>query len=500
MNNTPQEKSNQKNLEFIPNFTQYPNEILDNWMPHLSGNQTKIMNVFVRQIYGYHKEYDRISIRQISQKTGISISKVFKDVKNLISIGCIKILKKGDKNNSHLYQILNITEELSQREHSRKNKGVTPEETGCYPRGNSCVTPEVTEELSQREQQKKEINIKESVKESEPTELIQKTEQLPKDLAHTQDIDLPKEFFEEEHELARMLGFNIDEALQPEDSKQLAIRTKQEEINNHYSNEIARVEQEMNLQSDIIIPKLTIESLLEASEDFLGRVGIGFDNNPRRILNLIYNQLPKDFVIKEDSKDVEILGDMIRKYMSSGKDERDSIAKRIYQAVEAMLKIYVIKKYGEPYREVVFPEITRANLILYLNCNPTFKYCLGGFSNDIDGVYSEVCRLVAKDAKKKVSEIKIEHDKKIRQLEASRIADMQNIFTEEEKLRFQARATDILRRMDNKPELNHEPLAKPIKANLTPEESIEMNKLFMLKDPSQEEYDRLYFLINKSKK
>ena len=115
MNTTPHEKSKQKIGEFIPNFTQYPNEILDNWMPHLSGNQTKIVNVFVRQIYGYHKDYDRISIRQISQKTGISTSKVFKDVKNLISIGCIKILKKGDKNNAHLYQILNITEELPQR-------------------------------------------------------------------------------------------------------------------------------------------------------------------------------------------------------------------------------------------------------------------------------------------------------------------------------------------------------------------------------------------------
>lgn len=326
-----------------------------------------------------------------------------------------------------------------------------------------------------------------------------KTEEF-KDSAHTQDIDLPKEFSKEEYELARMLGFNIDEALQPEDPKQLAIRTKQEEINIHYSNEIARVEKEHNLQSDIIIPKLTIESLLEASEDFLGRVGIGFDNNPRRILNLIYNQLPKDFVIKEDSKDVEILGDMIKKYMSSGKDERDSIAKRIYQAVEAMLKIYVIKKYGEPYREVVFPEITRANLVLYLNCNPTFKYCLGGFSNDIDGVYSEVCRLAAKDAKKKVSEIKIEHDKKIRQLEANRIADLQSMFTEQEKLRFQERTNDILNRMDNKPDVSDEPLTRPIKANLTPEESQEMNRLFMVKDPSQEEYNRLNFLIKKSRK
>jgi len=499
MNSIPHEKSNQKNSEFIPNFTQYPNEILDNWMPYLSGNQTKIVNVFVRQIYGFHKQYDKISVRQISSKTGIPIGGVFRDLKILIGLGCIRILKRGGKSNPHTYEIVNITHVLSERVQVKRDSGVIAEITPCYRSENTGVIVERTQVLSEREQQKKEINIKESVKESEPTEQFGKTEEF-KDLAHTQDIDLPKEFSKEEHELARMLGFNIDEALQPEDPKQLAIRTKQEEINTHYSNEIARVEQEHNLQSEIMIPKLTIESLLEASEDFLGRVGIGFDNNPRRILNLIYNQLPKDFVIKEDSKDVEILGDLIKKYMSSGKDERDSIAKRIYQAVEAMLKIYVIKKYGDPYREIVFPEITRANLVLYLNCNPTFKYCLGGFSNDIDGVYSEVCRLAAKDAKKKVSEIKIEHDKKLRQLEANRIADMQAMFSEEEKLQFQARTNDILNRMDNKPDVSDEPLAKPIKANLTPEESIEMNRLFMAKDPSQEEYDRLNFLINKSKK
>ena len=103
MNNTSTEKSKQKNVEFIPNFTQYPNEILDNWMPHLSGNQTKIMNVFVRQIYGYHKDFDKISVRQISFKTGIPISGVFRDLKILLSIGAIRILKKGDKSNPHTY-------------------------------------------------------------------------------------------------------------------------------------------------------------------------------------------------------------------------------------------------------------------------------------------------------------------------------------------------------------------------------------------------------------
>ena len=500
INNNSTEKSKQKNGEFIPNFTQYPNEILDNWMPHLSGNQTKIINVFVRQIYGYHKDYDKISIRQISQKTGISISKVFKDVKNLISIGCIKILKKGDKNNAHLYQILNITEVLPQREHSRRSKGVTPEETGCYPIGNSCVTPEVTVELPQREQQKKEINIKESVKEREQDPIHTQSERVfgKTEQPHTQidpDLNDPKI-----RELAMAFGIDLDNPDTHTEEETQLTTTKQTEIEQHYSNEIAKVEQEYNLQRDINIPKLSIESLLEASEDFLGRVGIGFDNNPRRILNLIYKQLPKDFVIKEDSKDVEILGDLIKKYTSSSKDERESIAKRIYQSVEAMLKIYVIKKYGEPYREVIFPDIAKANLALYLNCNPTFKYCLGGFSNDIDGVYTEICRLAEKDAKKKVNMIKIEHEKKVRQLEANRQTELQSVFSPEQRANFQKQNDEILRRMDTKGDIEDQPLAKPIQPNLTEEEKQELNRLFVKPHKTNEDLLQLSFLVKKSKK
>ncbi len=327
MNNTPIEKSKQKNGEFIPNFTQYPNEILDNWMPHLSGNQTKIINVFVRQIYGYHKDYDRISIRQISQKTGISISKVFKDVKSLISIGCIKILKKGDKNNSHLYQILNITEELPQREHSRRNKGVTPEGTGCYPIGNSGVTPEVTEELPQREQQNKEIKeIKCEIKETISNHREQRT-----DLAHT-----------------------------------------------------------------YMMEPYSVEKLLDKSYNFLQYAGFGFTKNPRHILDRIYKMLPADYQVKEDAKDPEIIKQAIEKFESGSGGDRDAISKKLFQGVEAMAKLYMIKKYGEEFRDVLYPKILNDNLILYLNCNPTLKYCLQGFSNDIDGVYSEIIRIIKK--------------------------------------------------------------------------------------------------------
>lgn len=524
MNNTPSKKNNQKNNKKSEGmWAKIPKAV---WI-ECTHSQLCVYGA-VSMLKGGN-EYTWASIDVIANHAGYSTSATDKAIRELIKLGWVGRIKQfGRPSKLFVYSdyisdskiredYLNgkkqASQEFAEKIRSKKKDNKLTNLQNLNENDKQNLSESVLQNLNGNDLQNLSENIykeqlqetitNNNVREESPildTQPIEKTEQLPKDLAHTQKINLPKEYSKEEHELARMLGFNIDEALQPEDPKQLAIRTKQEEINNHYLQEIAKVEQEMNLQSDIIIPKLTIESLLEASEDFLGRVGIGFDNNPRRILNLIYNQLPKDFVIKEDSRDVEILGDMIKKYMSSGKDERDSIAKRIYQAVEAMLKIYVIKKYGEPYREIVFPEITRANLVLYLNCNPTFKYCLGGFSNDIDGVYSEVCRLAAKDAKKRVGEIKIEHDKKLRQLEANRIADLQAMFTEEEKLRFQERTNNILSRMDNKPDISEEPLAKPIKANLTPEETLELNKLFFLKNPSQENLERLNFLIKKSKK
>jgi hypothetical protein len=327
MNNMETEKSKQKNSQFIPNFTQYPNEILDEWMPHLSGNQTKIMNVFVRQIYGFHKEYDKISVRQISQKTGIPIGGVFRDLKILIGLGCLRILKRGGKSNPHTYEIVNITHVLSERVQVKRDKGVIAEVTPCYRSENTGVTVERTQVLSEREQQKKEIKeIKCEIKEIVPNLKEQRTE-----LAHT-----------------------------------------------------------------YMMEPYSVEKLLDKSYNFLQYVGFGFTKNPRHILDKIYKMLPADYQVKEDAKDPEIIKQAIEKFESSLEPERAAISKKLFQGVEAMAKLYMIKKYGEEFRDVLYPKILNDNLILYLNCNPTLKYCLQGFSNDIDGVYSEINRIVRK--------------------------------------------------------------------------------------------------------
>jgi hypothetical protein len=519
MNNTSQEKNKQKKRIARGRWAQIPMQV---WK-ECSHSQLCVYGAL--SLLQGTNDYTWASVEVIGEHAGYSKSTTDRTIRELIKLGWIGRIKQfGRPSKVFVYMDciendkirLNMIEgkkqankEFSEKMKEKKKVKKLIDTPNLSNNDNSNLSVSVLLNLSESDTS----NLSESIYNNQftnnnynkhvreespiPDRVFGKTEQ-----PHTQGINFldPKI-----QELAQAFGIStqdldLTEEIQDEINKIAIPKKTEQEINTHYSNEIAKVEQEYNLQRDINIPKLSIGSLLEASEEFLRRIGIGFDNNPRRILNLIYNQMPKDFVIKEDSKDVEILGDMIKKYMASRQDERESIAKRIYQSVEAMLKIYVIKKYGEPYREVLYPEILRANLVLYLNCNPTFKYCLGGFSNDIDGVYTEVCRLAEKDARKKIEQIKIEHAKKIRQLEANRQAEIRSMFSENEISEFQKRNDDILRRMDAKGDIEDMPLNKSIQANLTEEEKQELNMLFVKGDKTSDDVIRMNFLIRKSKK
>lgn len=63
----------------VPNMTQTPNIILDEWIRLLSGPEFKILMILVRQTIGWEmdketgrrKEWDWMNIKQIMKKTGI---------------------------------------------------------------------------------------------------------------------------------------------------------------------------------------------------------------------------------------------------------------------------------------------------------------------------------------------------------------------------------------------------------------------------------------------
>ena len=182
------------------------------------------------------------------------------------------------------------------------------------------------------------------------------------------------------------------------------------------------------------MPKLTTSELIGNSEKLMQSLGIGFDDNPRRILNKIYNSLPNDHRIMEDARDVEVVKDFVAKYKSANPETRSALSKRLYQALELMAKIYFIKKFGEEFRGKLYPEILDKNLVLYLNCNPTLKYCFGGFSNDIDGVFDEIKRAIDKRNKKIIDEIQEEKQKELDRLEAYRKTEEYNSIPESERI------------------------------------------------------------------
>jgi hypothetical protein len=168
-------------------------------------------------------------------------------------------------------------------------------------------------------------------------------------------------------------------------------------------------------------PIYSSEQLLGKSNEFIQKIGFGFTNNPRHVLDSIYKHLPEDYQVKEDPKDIELVKSAINQYNSSPSSERDALSKKFYNTVENMAKLYLIKKHGEEFRDKLYPELLNKNLILYLSCNPTFKYCHGGFSNDIDGVYSEITRIV----RKKIEKQKAEYEKdRERVIERERVKEV----------------------------------------------------------------------------
>jgi len=168
-------------------------------------------------------------------------------------------------------------------------------------------------------------------------------------------------------------------------------------------------------------PIYSSEQLLGRSNEFIQKIGFGFTRNPRHILDAIYKHLPEDYQVKEDPKDIELVKSAISQYDSSPPSERDALSKKFYGTVENMAKLYLIKKHGEEFRDKLYPELLNKNLILYLSCNPTFKYCHGGFSNDIDGVYSEITRIV----KKKIEKNRLEYEKdRERVIERERVKEV----------------------------------------------------------------------------
>ena len=87
------------NRLLIPNTCQVPNVIFDQVMPKVSHATFKVLMAIVRKTYGWNKVSDHISIKQITDMTGVKKTGVLASIKALDSIlsKVIKIEAQLDK-------------------------------------------------------------------------------------------------------------------------------------------------------------------------------------------------------------------------------------------------------------------------------------------------------------------------------------------------------------------------------------------------------------------
>jgi hypothetical protein len=124
-------KTAQQLLQFkgfiSPRYTQVPDELFDKLMAYLSGAELKVLLYIIRRTFGFKKEADHISLKQIchgiktregeilDKGTGLSLSTVQIALKGLLEKNCVvternRSKKNGDEPTTYSLQMLPYTE------------------------------------------------------------------------------------------------------------------------------------------------------------------------------------------------------------------------------------------------------------------------------------------------------------------------------------------------------------------------------------------------------
>jgi phage replication O-like protein O len=83
---------------YIPNTSAIPNVLFDYWMNLLSPAEFKVLMCVARKTYGWHKNNDLISIKQIEKMTGLHRSGIIKNVDALVERGLLNKVKSKTTN------------------------------------------------------------------------------------------------------------------------------------------------------------------------------------------------------------------------------------------------------------------------------------------------------------------------------------------------------------------------------------------------------------------
>lgn len=117
--NRPASKKNQFSGFPAPIHTQISNTFLDDISPLLkTAGEYAVMNALHRQTYGWHKEWDRISISQLSEKTGKDRKTVLRSTKSLEEKGYIEKIVEGRNGEQQTWYRLTLQKQESPSQNS----------------------------------------------------------------------------------------------------------------------------------------------------------------------------------------------------------------------------------------------------------------------------------------------------------------------------------------------------------------------------------------------
>jgi phage replication O-like protein O len=143
--------------KFKPNFTQIPNEILDNLLDELSGAEFKILMYICRRTYGFHKESDEIAYSQIAsgvgkkdRGTGLSRETISVATKSLEERGILIVDRTGGTNNYEInlkHKVVRKSDQLEDAA-SQKTRPEVVRKSDIQKKGNKDGTKVPGEGLS----------------------------------------------------------------------------------------------------------------------------------------------------------------------------------------------------------------------------------------------------------------------------------------------------------------------------------------------------------------
>ena len=89
----------------IPNSTQIPDVILDDWMPLLSGAEIAIVMLVARKTFGWGKDRDMIGAAQMEAGTGLDRATIFRVCQDLKSLSVLSVESKNDGKTPNSYAL-----------------------------------------------------------------------------------------------------------------------------------------------------------------------------------------------------------------------------------------------------------------------------------------------------------------------------------------------------------------------------------------------------------